>query len=107
VPAVRQKLHLSPCPNFRGRLSANIPEREVDDLLRERQQLLDKEFEGTITREEAIHLTYIRWSLSRIEDARYGEALDRLESWVVEYERFGEKLERLRNDLAQHVKRPT
>src|SRR5258705_4332480 len=64
-----------------GRLNAaNIPQREVDDLLRERQQLLDKQFEGTITREEAIRLTYVRWSLSRIEDARYGEALDRMES---------------------------
>jgi hypothetical protein len=83
-----------------GRLNAlNIPEREVDDLLRERQQLLDKQFAETITKAERIRLQYVRWSLDRIDDARYGETLDRLESWIAEYERFGNKIESLLEDL--------
>jgi hypothetical protein len=86
-----------------GRLNAaSIPQTEVDAWLHERQQLLDKEIDGTLTRSETIRLTYVRWNLARIDDARHGEALDRLESWIAEYERFGDRLDALRADLSRH-----
>jgi len=64
-----------------GRMSAAaISQREQDELLQERQRLLDKKFSGTITRSEANRLSYVRWTLDRIEDARYGPVLDQFEA---------------------------
>ena len=56
-----------------GRLNAaSISEEEHTALLEERQLLLDKVFDGTISRKEEIRLDYVRWSLDRIEDAKHG-----------------------------------
>jgi hypothetical protein len=72
-----------------GRLSASIiPHSEREELLRERQQLLDKKFGGSITRSEENRLAYVRWTLDRIEDALYGPILDQIESRLFEYERL-------------------
>jgi hypothetical protein len=72
-----------------GRINAaNIPPAEHEALLRERQQLLDKKLQGTITRRESNRLQYVRWSLDRIEDAKHGQALEMLEGAVGRYEQF-------------------
>jgi len=56
-----------------GRINAaNISDAEHGALRRERQRLLDKKLDGTITRKEANRLEYVRWSLDRIEDAKHG-----------------------------------
>ena len=89
-----------------GRLNAaNIPDKEVQDFLDERQRLLDKKFDGTLKRADEIRLQYVRWCLARVEDARYGESLDRLESWITEYERLGERIDTLSHDLGESLKR--
>src|SRR6478672_12269628 len=44
----------------------SVSEKERTDLLDERQRLLDKHFDGELTREDSIRLQYIRWSLDRI-----------------------------------------
>jgi hypothetical protein len=70
-----------------GRINAaSIPDDELQSLLLQRQHLLDKKFEGSISRPEEIKLEYIGWSLDRIEDARHGAHLDRLENAVERYE---------------------
>lgn len=72
-----------------GRINAaSISESEHKSLLQERQTLLNKKFNGTITRKESNRLEYIRWSLDRVEDARHGQALQVLESSVAQYEQF-------------------
>jgi len=72
-----------------GRINAaHISPEEHNVLLRERQALLDKMLAGTMTKKESNKLAYIRWSLDRIEDAKYGETLDQLESVVSEYEQL-------------------
>ena len=72
-----------------GRINAaNIPPTEHDALLRERHQLLDRALKGTITRKESNKLQYVRWSLDRVEDAKHGQALERLEGAVSTYEQF-------------------
>ena len=72
-----------------GRLNAaSISENEHAGLLRRRQALLDKELTGTITRGEQNELEYVRWSLDRIEDARYGSEMDALEEAVKRSERL-------------------
>lgn len=87
-----------------GRLNASkISDEEHDGFLRERQMLLDKTFEGNITRKELNRLEYVRWTLDRIEDARHGEALDILGMAVSRYEQFGEGLLKLQQDLADAV----
>lgn len=70
-----------------GRIAATrISVAEHERLLKERQRLLDKKFNGEITKAEDNRLAYIRWSLDRIEDAKYGAALDVLEAEVNAYE---------------------
>lgn len=87
-------------PNFKGnttisasshraaaRLNASaITEEEEHAWLAERKLLLDKKFAGALTRHEENRLSYVRWSLDRIEDAKYGETLDNLENRINLYE---------------------
>ena len=87
-----------------GRLNAaNVSQKEHKQLLDERQTLLDKKFEGTITRREENRLQYVRWSLDRIEDAKYGHTLDVLEGRVREYEQFLSGVNSLRSQLEQQI----
>src|SRR6267142_4796435 len=69
-----------------GRINAaGISDEEHQVLLRERQRLLDKKLAGEISAKESNRLEYVRWSLDRIEDAKYGQALDILEGSVAKY----------------------
>jgi len=89
-----------------GRINAaGVSEKEHTDLLRERQGLLDKKLDGTIARKEANRLEYVRWSLDRIEDAKYGATLDVLEDVVKAYERFAEEARAFEGQLLQHTRR--
>jgi hypothetical protein len=77
-----------------GRLSAALTTSdERDRLLKERQQLLDKKFAGVMTKLEENRLSYVRWTLDRIEDALYGPMLDEIEAKLLQYEH-------LRRDIA-------
>ena len=83
-----------------GRVNAaSASDEEYQALLTERQQLLDKKFDETITRREICRLEYIRWSLDRIEDAEHGEDLDRLEGAIRIYENFVDQVRDLRGQL--------
>ena len=85
-----------------GRLNAAIvSDEEINRLLRERKYLLDKRFAGTMTKKEENKLTYIRWSLDRIEDARHGQALDALESLISRYEQFQADLRWFEQELSR------
>jgi hypothetical protein len=86
-----------------GRLNAaSVSDDELQALLNERQALLDKKFAGTMTRADEIRMTYLGWSLDRIEDARYGEHLDALENWVTEYQKFQVDIAGLQKELSKH-----
>jgi hypothetical protein len=83
-----------------GRLNAaNISEAEHGSLLKARQALLDKKLGGTITHREENKLEYIRWSLDRIEDAKYGHTLDLLEDRVRAYEQLLSDMQILQSQL--------
>ena len=83
-----------------GRINAaSIPVTEHKALLLERQLLLDKKFSGSITRKEANKLEYVRWSLDRIEDAKYGSITDVLEHSVSSYEQFSTDIKLLHAQL--------
>lgn len=69
-----------------GRVNAaGVSQEEHENLLAERQGLLDKKMAGTITGQELNRLEYVRWSLDRIEDAKYGQALDVCKAWRSNY----------------------
>ncbi len=87
-----------------GRLNASqISTEEHEAFLRERQTLLDKKFAGDISRKELNRLEYVRWTLDRIEDAKYGERLDILGMAVSQYEQFGESLRGLQQQLEHRI----
>jgi hypothetical protein len=83
--------------------AARISEEEEEELLAERKELLEREFSGRLTRLEKARLTYVRWSLDRIEDARSGWALDELEAAVAQYEHFNENINSLIAQLNFHA----
>lgn len=80
-------------------------DKERADLLAERTKLLDKKFDGTLTKSENIRLEYVRWSLDRIEEARHGPALDKLESKIEEIQRLAARLAGLRDGLRSASRR--
>jgi hypothetical protein len=89
-----------------GRLNASrVTDAEYNELLEERRLLVDKELSGDLTRREQIHLTYVRWSLDRIEDARYGGSLDELETRVAQLEKFSEDVTQLHQHLDRFASR--
>jgi hypothetical protein len=88
-----------------GRLNAaSVSDDEHKTLLHERQLLLDKKLARTITREEENRLQYVRWSLDRIEDAKFGYVLDALESSVSQYEQFLKEVRALHEQLSERFK---
>lgn len=85
-----------------GRINAaSISDAEHDALLEERQSLLDRKFAEGLSARESNRLEYIRWTLDRIEDAKYGSTLDALENSVERYEQFLSDLKLLEKRLAQ------
>ena len=89
-----------------GRINAaSVSEAEHNNLLRERQALLDKKLTKTITRTESNRLEYVRWSLDRIEDAKHGQALDMLDGYVSKYEKFLEEVQNLEEQLSHRTRR--
>jgi hypothetical protein len=89
-----------------ARLNAtSISATEHEALLRERQFLLDKLFDGSITKSEQNQLEYVRWSLDRIEDARFGHSLDALENQVDTYENVIKELNKFYEQLETRTER--
>jgi len=86
-----------------GRLNASsVSEEEHKNLLDERQQILKKKLLNGITKKENNRLEYIRWTLDRIEDAKYGGALDALEGAVERYENLLRELHDLESKLKEN-----
>lgn len=85
--------------------AAKVPQSEIDKLMEERATLLDKKLSGEISKRELNRLEYVRWSLDRIDDAKYGFALDALQEAVQMYEHFGEKITSLTDELKRFTER--
>lgn len=87
-----------------GRINAaSVSEQEHRSLLQERQKLLDKMLGDTITPQQANRLEYVRWSLDRIEDAKYGQQLDVLDDYVAKYEAFLKEIGSFKEQLQQRM----
>jgi hypothetical protein len=91
-----------------GRLNASaVSPNERKEWLEERQALLTKKYAGGLSRKEENRLTYVRWFLDRIEDAMYGEALDKLESSVAKYDQFRADVLELMEELTGRKSTPS
>lgn len=89
-----------------GRINAaSVTPSEYDELLLERQRLLDKKFNNDFSRRDEIRLEYIRWSLDRVEDAKSGLGLELLMGRLEEYEQFQRDLDHLLSQLHGHLPR--
>ena len=85
-----------------GRINASaITKEEHDALLPERTARLQKKYQSSLSSREENRLTYVRWSLDRIEDAKHGAHLDILEDAVSEYEKFLKEVKVLSLRIAQ------
>jgi hypothetical protein len=86
--------------------ASKVPDAEVKALYAERQQLVKKQLEGTITDMEKIRLDYVRWSVDRIDDGKHGRSLDQLESHIAEFGKLANQLRQLHEGLSQAAKHP-
>ena len=89
-----------------ARLNAStVSDKERDAFLAERAALLSKQLGGGLTRKEIARLDYVRWSLDRIEDAKHGPVLDRLDAHIDEIKRLAARLTGLRDNLDRGKRR--
>jgi hypothetical protein len=73
-------------------VTQKIPNEIEEDLLRERNELVRKKIKQGLSKKEERRLTYLRWQLDRIDDARFGEQLDNLEMMASAQEEFAKEL---------------
>lgn len=84
---------------IRAIINKRYSDVERQTLLAERQVILERQFAGSASRSDLNRFEYINWTLDQIEDARHGEALDRLEASIARYESFLEGVEQLTQDV--------
>jgi len=68
-----------PAREVSRRLVELTTEEEYRDLLDRRAVLVKRQLEERLSRSEELELQLVRWSLDRIDDAKYGRELDFLE----------------------------
>ncbi len=86
------------------RNASSASEQELQELLAERAALLRKKLkQGKHDGAEEARLQYVRWSLDRIEDARHGHHLDRLQQAVDVYQAELLDLQRLNTLLRSRL----
>ncbi|HEY2919118.1 MAG TPA: hypothetical protein VGK77_09020 [Candidatus Binatia bacterium] len=78
-------------------------DEEYEALLGEHAELTEKHFGTGLSRSERLKLQMVRWSIDRIEDARYGRTLDVLESLALTQEFMAMRLDR----TSENVERST
>jgi len=79
--------------------AANIDPKEIAALETEHRRLVQKKFGIGFTKADQRRLNFVRWSLDRIQDARHGYALDKLEQAVEMHEQMGRNIKHLITEL--------
>lgn len=89
-----------------GRKNASATsDAEFHSLMQERQSLVQRSMDSGLSAAERTRLTYVRWQIDRIEDARYGFGLDLLEQQIRNYEELGYQIQCLREDIEKAISR--
>lgn len=74
-------------------------DEEYQELLGEHRRLVEKRFKDGLARSEELRLQLLRWTLDRIEDARYGHDLDLLERLTAAHEYIASNVARATDEL--------
>lgn len=69
-----------------------IPPEFEENLIKERNELVRKKIKERLTKKEQIRLTFLKWQLDRIDDAKHGEHLDFLGRIVGAQEEFAKEI---------------
>lgn len=85
-------------------VTQKIPTEIEEDLFRERNEHVRKKTKRGLSKKEERRLTYLRWQLDRIDDARFGEQLDNLETMVLAQEEFAKELRFLLSEIGVEPK---
>lgn len=85
-------------------ISKKIPIETRNHLKQEHSFLVKKKFTEGISRKEENRLIYIRWQLDRIDDAEFGEGIDRLEFFTENIEGFASDVSKLINEIRSSKK---
>ena len=101
---VQSKIALSEIKRMNREITRRIPNEEVESLFNEHNFLVTKKFREGISKQEEKRLTLIRWELDRIEDAIYGENIDRFESFLDGYERFAKDINQFVDNIRNSTK---
>lgn len=83
-------------------LARRIPDTVVKALMEEHGILAEKLVDHSLSAREKARLTYVRWQLDRIEDARIGEDLDALEELAALHEAISDEVARFVGQV-EHV----
>lgn len=73
-------------------LAGDTPDAESVALYAERKELLARLMAGQATKAEKNRLALVRWHLERIEDAKHGEGLDKLEALSRVYAQMADRV---------------
>jgi hypothetical protein len=76
-------------------ITRKIPQSEKQEVINERNRLVQKQFKGGLSDRENNRLKYVRWQLDRIDDAETGEFLDYLQIITGGHEKFAKELQGL------------
>jgi hypothetical protein len=82
-------------------VTQKIEPEAKNNLIEERNKLVNKKFKKGLNKNEERHLTFVRWQLDRIDDAESGNTLDLFEKFVDEHERFAGEIESLLTELKE------
>jgi hypothetical protein len=80
-------------------ISKKIPIETINLLRKEYTLLVKNKFNEGITTKEEKRLLYLRWQLDRIDDAEFGEDIDRLEFFTENVERFASDVGKLIDEI--------
>lgn len=82
-------------------LKSLVPEEQ--NLVARRQSLAEKMFSADgLSKAENIELRYISWQLDRIDDAKHGEKLDKLEAMIQLQERNADELRHITSQFNRY-----
>jgi hypothetical protein len=93
------KLSFSEINRINREISKKIPNKTKDLLKQEHIYLVKRKFNEGISKKEERRLVYIRWQLDRIDDADYGEGIDRFEFFAENLEKFSSDVGKLINEI--------
>lgn len=85
-------------------IQSQVSDEDYQSLLKERNELVVKEFRQGLTKKEKTRLAMLRWEIESIEDARLGPHLDKLEKLAVRQQGLAKEVNSFVDEIKRHYK---